>query len=201
MECTQSCTYTWQTQNAWIYHKSSFTIQNGSRLKWRLLSWIVDLTYNSDTPVTLKLDGTQNWHSRSCLHWKPMLMLSPKTTSQVDRTEECWLLRFVEDIKKYIYKKVPDKSLLMFMWFFCSSDKTQSSILSLSAIFTHTYLKKIIIIIIIFRVAFFSVSMQLSSVQTHMFDWLMITYIALFSALSSRLTALACGSTWVTSFL
>ena len=31
--------------------------------------------------------------------------------------------------------------------------------------------------------------------------WLMITYIALFSALLSRLTALACGSTWVTSFL
>ena len=28
----------------------------------------------------------------------------------------------------------------------------------------------------------------------------MITYIALFSALLSRLTALACGSTWVTSF-
>ena len=32
------------------------------------------------------------------------------------------------------------------------------------------------------------------------FDWLMIAYIALFSALLSRLTALACGSTWVTSF-
>jgi len=31
-------------------------------------------------------------------------------------------------------------------------------------------------------------------------DWLMIAYIALFSALLSRLTALACGSTWVTSF-
>ena len=30
---------------------------------------------------------------------------------------------------------------------------------------------------------------------------LMIAYIALFSALLSRLTALACGSTWVTSFL
>ena len=30
--------------------------------------------------------------------------------------------------------------------------------------------------------------------------WLMIAYIALFSALLSRLTALACGSTWVTSF-
>ena len=29
--------------------------------------------------------------------------------------------------------------------------------------------------------------------------WLMIAYIALFSALLSRLTALACGSTWVTS--
>ena len=32
-------------------------------------------------------------------------------------------------------------------------------------------------------------------------DWLMIAYIALFSALFSRLTALACGSTWVTSFV
>ena len=32
-------------------------------------------------------------------------------------------------------------------------------------------------------------------------DWLMIIYIALFSALLSRLTALACGSTWVTSFI
>ena len=32
-------------------------------------------------------------------------------------------------------------------------------------------------------------------------DWLMIAYIALFSALLSRLTALACGSTWVTSFV
>ena len=32
------------------------------------------------------------------------------------------------------------------------------------------------------------------------FDWL-ITYIALFSALLSRRTALACGSTWVSSFL
>ena len=33
------------------------------------------------------------------------------------------------------------------------------------------------------------------------FDWLMIAYIALFSSLLSRLTALACGSTWVTSFI
>ena len=33
------------------------------------------------------------------------------------------------------------------------------------------------------------------------FDWLMIAYIALFSALFSRPTALACGSTWVTSFI
>ena len=32
-------------------------------------------------------------------------------------------------------------------------------------------------------------------------DWLIIAYIGLFSALLSRLTALACGSTWVTSFL
>ena len=31
-------------------------------------------------------------------------------------------------------------------------------------------------------------------------DWLMIAYSALFSALLRRLTALACGSTWVTSF-
>ena len=30
--------------------------------------------------------------------------------------------------------------------------------------------------------------------------WLMIAYIVLFSALLSRLTALACGATWVTSF-
>ena len=34
-----------------------------------------------------------------------------------------------------------------------------------------------------------------------LFDWLMITYIVLFSTLLSRLTALACGSTWVTRFL
>ena len=34
-----------------------------------------------------------------------------------------------------------------------------------------------------------------------MFDWLMIAYIALFSALVSRLTVLSCGSTWVTSFM
>ena len=32
-------------------------------------------------------------------------------------------------------------------------------------------------------------------------NWLMITYIALFSTLLSRLTALTCGSTWETSFL
>ena len=32
-------------------------------------------------------------------------------------------------------------------------------------------------------------------------DWLMIAYIALFSALLSRLTALACCSTWVIGFL
>ena len=31
--------------------------------------------------------------------------------------------------------------------------------------------------------------------------WLIIAYIALFSALLSRLTALACGSTWVASFI
>ena len=31
--------------------------------------------------------------------------------------------------------------------------------------------------------------------------WLMIAYISLFSALLSRLTALACASTWVTSFI
>ena len=33
------------------------------------------------------------------------------------------------------------------------------------------------------------------------YHWLMIAYIALFFALLSRLTALACASTWVTSFL
>ena len=32
-------------------------------------------------------------------------------------------------------------------------------------------------------------------------DWLMIAYIALFSAFLSGLTALACSSTWVTSFI
>ena len=32
-------------------------------------------------------------------------------------------------------------------------------------------------------------------------DWLMIAYIALFTAHLSRLTVLACGSTWVTSFI
>ena len=32
-------------------------------------------------------------------------------------------------------------------------------------------------------------------------DWLMIAYIALFSALLSRISALTCGSTWETSFL
>ena len=32
-------------------------------------------------------------------------------------------------------------------------------------------------------------------------DWLMIAYIALFSPLLSRITALACGSIWVTSFI
>ena len=35
----------------------------------------------------------------------------------------------------------------------------------------------------------------------HVIDWLMIAYIALFSALLSRLIALACGSAWVTSFV
>ena len=32
-------------------------------------------------------------------------------------------------------------------------------------------------------------------------DWLMIAYIAIFSALLSRLTVLACDSTWVTSII
>ena len=32
-------------------------------------------------------------------------------------------------------------------------------------------------------------------------NWLMIAYIVLFSALLSRLTALTCGSAWVTSFI
>ena len=36
---------------------------------------------------------------------------------------------------------------------------------------------------------------------TFLIDWLMIAYIALFSALLSRLTALACGFTWVASFI
>ena len=36
---------------------------------------------------------------------------------------------------------------------------------------------------------------------SELIDWLMIIYIALFSALLSRLTALACGSAWVTSFI
>ena len=40
----------------------------------------------------------------------------------------------------------------------------------------------------------------LAVTEDWLIDWLMITYIALFSALLSRLTALACGSTWVTSF-
>ena len=47
----------------------------------------------------------------------------------------------------------------------------------------------------------------LSKVRSHasnwaffFFFWLMIAYTALFSVLLSRLTALACGSTWVTSF-
>ena len=39
------------------------------------------------------------------------------------------------------------------------------------------------------------------SVTSLLIDWLMIAYIALFSALLSRLTVLACGATWVTSFL
>ena len=39
-----------------------------------------------------------------------------------------------------------------------------------------------------------------SAQSLHLIDWLMFAYIALFSALLSRLTALACGSTWVTSF-
>ena len=34
--------------------------------------------------------------------------------------------------------------------------------------------------------------------ETGLIDWLMFAYIALFSALLSRLTTLACGSTWVT---
>ena len=46
-----------------------------------------------------------------------------------------------------------------------------------------------------------STSLSAWTVQLCSFDWLMITYIALFSALLSRLTALACGSAWVTSFL
>ena len=37
--------------------------------------------------------------------------------------------------------------------------------------------------------------------QYWLIDWLMIAYIALFSTVLSRLTALACGSTWVTSFI
>ena len=40
-----------------------------------------------------------------------------------------------------------------------------------------------------------------SNSYTCVIDWLMVTYIALFSAFLSRLTALACGSTWVTSFI
>ena len=37
--------------------------------------------------------------------------------------------------------------------------------------------------------------------RCRVFDWLMVAYTALFSALLSRLTALACGSTWVASFI
>ena len=40
----------------------------------------------------------------------------------------------------------------------------------------------------------------LKSITHRLIDWLMIAYIALFSVHLSRLTALACGSTWVTSF-
>ena len=44
------------------------------------------------------------------------------------------------------------------------------------------------------------VVVQSGYVHLNLIDWLMFAYIALFSALLSRLTALACGSTWVTSF-
>ena len=43
-------------------------------------------------------------------------------------------------------------------------------------------------------------SRRLYRTQSGKIDWLMIAYIALFSALLSRLTALVCGSAWVTSF-
>ena len=45
------------------------------------------------------------------------------------------------------------------------------------------------------------VILRLYSSVSAVFDWLMIAYIALFSALLSRLTAFACGSAWVTSFM
>ena len=49
---------------------------------------------------------------------------------------------------------------------------------------------------------FFRIMVTHNLSQTeNVFDWLMIAYIALFSALLSRLTALACGSAWVTSFI
>ena len=38
-------------------------------------------------------------------------------------------------------------------------------------------------------------------VMSFLIDWLKIAYTALISALLSRLTALACGFTWVTSFI
>ena len=44
-------------------------------------------------------------------------------------------------------------------------------------------------------------TMQNTIQNCYNIDWLMIVYIALFSALLSRLIALACGSTWVTSFI
>ena len=49
---------------------------------------------------------------------------------------------------------------------------------------------------------FFRIMVTHNLSQTeNVFDWLMIAYIALFSAILSRLTALACGSAWVTSFI
>ena len=50
------------------------------------------------------------------------------------------------------------------------------------------------------KISWEQVAMCLAHSTEQLIDWLMIAYIALFSALLSRLIALVCGSAWVTSF-
>ena len=152
------------------------------------------------------LDLTQSTYTSCCLH--PEEAGRGPTSGERQTSEHTWFLRAVEKTCATLmldcWTATDFGAIFAMKW----SDQLMigSSIHpSACKILLKTYIKNLTVSSIFLYVSQITRS-SYASVHTHshshwLIDWLTIAYIALFSALLSRLTALVCGSTWVTSFL